>query len=57
MADGYGNARVHRFDRDGRLLLSWGQPGTGPGEFSCPHSIWIDAQDRVIVLDRDNNRI
>jgi len=57
VTDGYGNARVHRFDPDGRLLLSWGQPGTGPSEFSCPHGVWINAQDRVIVLDRDNNRI
>src|SRR5207244_10987232 len=27
VADGYGNARIHRFAPDGRLLQSWGEPG------------------------------
>jgi glucose/arabinose dehydrogenase len=31
VSDGYGNARVHRFTPDGRLLASWGEPGTRPG--------------------------
>ena len=31
VADGYGNARVHRFSADGRLLGSWGEPGGEPG--------------------------
>ncbi len=31
VSDGYGNARVHRFTPDGRLVHSWGEPGTGPG--------------------------
>ena len=31
VTDGYGNARVHKFTSDGRLLFSWGEPGTGPG--------------------------
>jgi DNA-binding beta-propeller fold protein YncE len=34
VSDGYGNACIHRFDRDGRLLASWGEPGTGPGQFA-----------------------
>ena len=32
VSDGYGNARVHKFTPDGRLLLSWGSPGAGPGQ-------------------------
>ena len=28
-----------------------------PGAFSVPHAIWIDKQDRVLVADRENNRI
>ena len=36
VADGYGNARVHRFAADGRLLGSWGEPGSGPGQFNLP---------------------
>lgn len=57
VTDGYGNSRVHRFDREGRLLASWGETGTGPGEFHVPHSIAIDAQGRLLVSDRENDRI
>src|SRR5262249_26447339 len=28
VSDGYGNARIHKFSSDGRLLSSWGEPGT-----------------------------
>lgn len=57
VADGYGNARVHKFTADGEHLFSWGEPGTGPGEFRLPHAIAIDEDDRVIVADRENSRI
>jgi sugar lactone lactonase YvrE len=57
VADGYGNARVHRFAADGRLLASWGAPGGGPGEFRIPHGICILADGRVLVADRENDRI
>jgi len=36
VSDGYGNARVHVFDPDGQHLFSWGEPGTGPGQFRLP---------------------
>lgn len=57
IADGYGNARVHKFAADGEHLFSWGEPGTGPGEFRLPHAIAIDEDDRVVVADRENSRI
>lgn len=57
VADGYGNSAVHRFAVDGTLLSTWGSPGSGPGEFTTPHSIWVDRQDRVLVADRENNRV
>jgi hypothetical protein len=57
VTDGYGNARVHRFSADGRLLQSWGEPGTGPGEFHLPHSVRVTADGRVLVADRENDRI
>ena len=57
VSDGYGNARVHKFSPDGSLLFSWGEPGTGPGEFMLPHNVWVDRLDRVWIPDRENNRI
>jgi DNA-binding beta-propeller fold protein YncE len=57
VADGYGNARIHRFTPDGRLLHSWGTPGSGPGEFQIPHGIAVDREGRVWVADRENSRL
>ena len=57
VADGYGNARVHKFAPDGRQLRSWGEPGSGPGQFNLPHGIGVDRSDRVFVADRENNRL
>jgi DNA-binding beta-propeller fold protein YncE len=57
VADGYGNCRVHRFSAAGDLIQSWGEIGTGPGEFHLPHGIGCDAAGRVLVCDRENDRI
>ena len=57
VADGYGNSCVHRFSADGRLIASWGTPGAGPGAFTTPHAVWVDRFDRVLVGDRENNRV
>ncbi|MBV8889943.1 MAG: hypothetical protein JO267_11325 [Alphaproteobacteria bacterium] len=57
MTDGYGNARVHKFSTEGRHLLSWGEPGTAPGQFNLPHGVWIDRRGRVLVADRENDRV
>jgi hypothetical protein len=42
VSDGYGNARVHKYSPDGNLLKSWGEPGTGEGEFNIVHNICCD---------------
>ncbi len=57
VCDGYGNARVHRFTADGKLIQSWGEPGTGPGQFMLPHGIWVLPDGRVLVTDRENDRL
>jgi DNA-binding beta-propeller fold protein YncE len=57
VSDGYGNARVHQFAPDGRLVRSWGEPGDGPGQFHLPHGIVVDRQGIVYVADRENSRI
>ena len=57
VSDGYQNACVHKFDPDGRHLMSWGTPGTGPGEFNLPHNICCDPDGWVYVADRENSRV
>jgi len=56
-----GEPRVLKFDSEGNFVKIWGRRGTGPeagpGEFSVPHSIVIDENDRVYVADRENQRI
>lgn len=57
VTDGYGNARVHRYSRDGELKMSWGEPGVMPGQFNVVHDICCDRQDRIYIADRENHRI
>jgi hypothetical protein len=57
VSDGYGNARVHKYSPDGRLLLSWGEPGTDPGQFNIVHNICTDSDGWVYVADRENHRV
>ncbi len=57
VADGYGNARIHHFSADGTLQNSWGNVGTGPGQFHLPHGIAIDSGENIIVCDRENDRL
>lgn len=57
IADGYGNSRVVKFDKAGKFLKTWGKKGAGPGEFNLPHAVQVDAEGRVYVGDRENNRI
>lgn len=57
VADGYGNARVHKYSPDGQHVLSWGEYGCDPGQFNLVHSICVDASGRVYVADRENHRV
>jgi len=36
VSDGYGNARVHKYASNGKLLLSWGEPGSDPASSTSP---------------------
>ena len=54
---GRGDGRVLRFDKNGKLISSWGGKGTGPGQFDIAHSIVIDARQLVYVADRQNRRV
>jgi DNA-binding beta-propeller fold protein YncE len=57
VADGYGNSSVHKFSPDGKLIKSWGGPGTDPGEFNIVHNITCDGDGYVYVADRENHRV
>jgi DNA-binding beta-propeller fold protein YncE len=57
VSDGYGNARVHKYTPDGRLIMSWGEPGSDPGQFNIVHNIASDADGFVYVADRENHRV
>lgn len=60
VSDGHGgdsNARIMRFNKDGKFIKTWGKKGNGPGEFGELHGIALDSAGRVFVADRGNSRI
>jgi sugar lactone lactonase YvrE len=57
VADGYGNARVAKFDHAGKFLASVGGRGADPGQFNLPSALAVDARGNVYVADRGNKRI
>ncbi len=57
VADGYGNARIHRFDPRGRLVASFGEIGHSLGAFMTPHALLVDRSGRLLVCDRENDRV
>ena len=57
VADGYGNSAIHRFSATGSLRLTWGGPGAQPGRFSTPHAVRAHPDGRILVADRENNRV
>ncbi len=52
-----GNARVMKFDKNGRFLKTWGTKGMGPGQFDVVHTLALDSRGRLFVGDRQNNRV
>jgi len=57
VSDGYGNACIHKFAPDGRLMKTWGRSGCAPGEFYIPHNLVCDEEGWVYVADRENHRV
>ena len=52
-----GDARVLKFDKEGKFIKSWGGKGSGPGQFQVAHGVAIDAKGLLWVADRENQRI
>ena len=46
-----GNRRVQHFDKNRTFLGAWGSFGTGPGQYSGPIGISVDAKGVVFILD------
>ena len=57
VSDGYGNAHVHKYTPDGKHVMTWGEPGTDPGQFNIVHNIVADDDGWVYVADRENHRV
>jgi hypothetical protein len=57
VADGYGNARVAKYEPNGKYIKSWGSRGSATGQFNVVHGIAIDGQGNVYVADEGNKRI
>jgi DNA-binding beta-propeller fold protein YncE len=57
VADGLANARVAKFDKNGKFIKSWGSRGSEQGQFNMVHGLAIDAQNNVYVADAGNKRI
>lgn len=56
VSDGYGNARVVHFDKNGKFVKEWGELGSKPGQFSIPHAIAY-CKGKLYVADRNNVRV
>ncbi len=65
VSDGYGNCAVHKFDKDGNHVKTWGGSGYDhffdnqdtPGKFLVPHSLAVDAKDHIWVCDREKDAV
>jgi len=54
---GPGGNRIVKLTKDGQFIKAWGKKGSGPGEFDLPHCLAFDSKGRLLVGDRNNNRI
>ena len=57
VSDGYDDARVAKYDKDGRFVKSAGTRGNGQGQLNTPHTIAADAAGNIYIGDRGNARV
>ena len=49
--------RIQKFTSEGEFVTSWGNYGSGDGEFIGPWGIDVDSEGNVYVADMGNNRV
>lgn len=60
IANGYGDSRIFRFDKNGNYKASYSEKGSGEGQLDCSHGLAIDTrygQPLLLVCDRENRRL
>jgi hypothetical protein len=60
IANGYGDSRIFRFDKNGNYKGSFASKGTREGQLDCSHGLSIDLrydQPLLLVCDRENRRL
>ena len=58
VSDGYVNARVVHFTRDGQFVrIIGGVKGSQPGQLQLPHGVALDSRGRILINDSDNKRV
>ena len=60
IANGYGDSRLFRFDKNGNYRASYAGKGKTDGLFDCCHGISVDTrfdQPLMLVCDRENRRL
>ncbi len=60
IANGYGDSRIFKFDRNGNYQASFAGKGTENGKCNCCHGLAVDLryeQPLLLVCDRENRRL
>jgi sugar lactone lactonase YvrE len=58
VSDGYNNARVVHFNKDGKFIrIIGGTKGSASGQLQLPHGVVVDSKGRILVGDSDNKRV
>ena len=60
IANGYGDSRIFRFDKNGNYKGTFAEKGNGDGQLDCSHGLSLDLrydQPLLLVCDRENRRL
>jgi hypothetical protein len=60
IANGYGDSRIFRFDKNGSYKGTFAETGTLEGQLDCSHGLTLDLrydQPLLLVCDRENRRL